>query len=304
MAALLTEVTTTVTPAEVAGIADLLVFWHQDCVEHEILHHPEQPGRVSSILALLRENFSEEVFQEAPMVTDEQILLFHSSQHLSMIKRLCDKAEKGPPHELFNIDGDTTVMSKTRNAAYRAAGSMVAAVDAIFSTELNGTAPKARSAFCCVRPPGHHAERNKACGFCFFNNAAIGARFAQDRYGVKKVAVIDFDVHHGNGTEEGFAPDETLFYGSTHELDNFPGTGRDPSPYVGAKAKKPLHRRIVNRTLNAGPCSVKQFHTKWYVRLSLTPCPTPLFVQVRTVICCDLLLFYSYLRASLPIDCP
>ena len=199
------------------------------------------------------------------MVTDDQILLFHSSNHLAMIKRLCDKAEKGPPHEFCSIDGDTTVMNKTRNAAYRAAGSMIAAVDAIYSTEVP-VHGKARSAFCCVRPPGHHAERNKACGFCFLNNAAIGARFAQDRYGVKKVAVIDFDVHHGNGTEEGFIPDETLFYGSTHELDNFPGTGRDPSPYVGVKAKKPLHRRIVNRTLNAGPCSVKQFHNKWYVR--------------------------------------
>jgi len=77
------------------------------------------------------------------------------------------------------------------------------------------------------------------------------------------VAVIDFDVHHGNGTEEGFVPDDTLFYGSTHEKDNFPGTGKDPSPYVGDQAKTPLHRRIVNRTLPAGPASVKQFHVKW-----------------------------------------
>lgn len=265
MAALLTETAIVAASAEDATeIADILVFWHQDCEEHEILNHPEQPRRVTSLLTLLRESFSEEVFQEAPMVTDEQILLFHSFEHLCMIKRLCGKAEQGPPHEFCNIDGDTTVMHKTRNAAYRAAGSMIAAVDAIFSAELNGKAPKARSAFCCVRPPGHHAERNRACGFCFFNNAAIGARYAQEKYDVKKVAVIDFDVHHGNGTEEGFQDDETLFYGSTHELDNFPGTGRDPTPFIGENVKKPLHRRIVNRTLNAGPRSVKQFHQKWY----------------------------------------
>lgn len=87
-------------------------------------------------------------------------------------------------------------------------------------------------------------------GFCFFNNAAIGARYAQHRYGVGKVAVLDFDVHHGNGTEEGFTHDETLFYGSTHQKDAYPGTGIDPSPHVGENAKKPLDRRIVNRYLH------------------------------------------------------
>lgn len=119
------------------------------------------------------------------------------------------------------------------------------------------------TAFCAVRPPGHHAETDRACGFCFFNNAGIGARYAQEKYGVKNVAVLDFDVHHGNGTEEGFTPNDTLFYGSTHEKDNFPGTGVDPSPYIGDKVKDDLHRRIVNRTIGRGHESVKEFRIKW-----------------------------------------
>ena len=216
-------VATTTIPPLVKDVNDVFIYWHEACYEHSIENHPEQPDRVATILATLRENFPESCFQEAPLVLDEQILLFHTLQHLSMFKRLCDKAEKGPPNEFCSIDSDTTVMAKTRQAAYRAAGSIVAAVDSVYSADPN--VPNARTAFCCVRPPGHHAERNKACGFCFLSNAAIGARYAQDKYGIKKVAVIDFDVHHGNGTEEGFIPHETLFYGSTHELDNFPGTG-------------------------------------------------------------------------------
>jgi acetoin utilization deacetylase AcuC-like enzyme len=108
-----------------------------------------------------------------------------------------------------------------------------------------------RNVFCCVRPPGHHATRSQSGGFCFFNNAAIAAKYAQAYYGVERVAVLDFDVHHGNGTEEGFEPYDNLFYGSTHEKDNYPGTGRDPSPNIGDKAVREVDRRIVNRTLVA-----------------------------------------------------
>lgn len=103
-------------------------------------------------------------------------------------------------------------------------------------------------------------------GFCFVNNAGIGAKYAIAEYGVKRVAVLDFDVHHGNGTEEGFVPFDCLFYGSTHEKDNFPGTGRDPSPHVAERAKKPLYRRIVNRFLHPEQetQSVREeFYEKW-----------------------------------------
>lgn len=100
-------------------------------------------------------------------------------------------------------------------------------------------------------------------GFCFFNNAGIAARYAQQKYNVSRVAVLDFDVHHGNGTEEGFKSDDTLFYGSTHERNNYPGTGDDPSPFVGELAKNPIDRRIVNRMLDSGPKSREQFRVKW-----------------------------------------
>jgi acetoin utilization deacetylase AcuC-like enzyme len=239
--------------------APISIFFHDECVKHCIEGHPEQPDRVAYILKSLRENFPPEHFIEAPLCSDDHILMFHTEKHLSLFKSLCDEAEKAPDFELQSIDGDTTVMRHTRNAAYRAVGAIVAAVDKVYGNPEDNH----KTAFCCVRPPGHHAERDKACGFCFLSNAAIGARYAQEKYGVKKVAVVDFDVHHGNGTEEGFTPDETLFYGSTHELGNFPGTGKDPSPYVGSKARKPIHRRIVDREIRSGKRSVREFHTKW-----------------------------------------
>jgi len=172
-----------------------------------------------------------------------------------------------------SFDGDTSVMWATEEAAYRACGAMVASIDKIF---LPPSDPDyIETAYCCTRPPGHHAERGKAQGFCFFNNAAIGAKYAQSRYGeshgIRKVAVLDFDVHHGNGTEEGFQDDETLFYGSTHEKDNYPGTGHDPSPLVCDKARSERDRRIVNRYLTGGDGYYKnpnkssrlQFRQKW-----------------------------------------
>jgi acetoin utilization deacetylase AcuC-like enzyme len=120
-----------------------------------------------------------------------------------------------------------------------------------------------------VRPPGHHADPDESGGFCFFNNAGIAARYAQEKYGVRKVAVLDFDIHHGNGTENGFRTSETLFYGSTHQRNGYPGTGNDPSPYVGDKAKDPLHRRIVNRYTNVGKNnSSPNFRVKWAEILS------------------------------------
>lgn len=171
----------------------------------------------------------------------------------------------------------------------RAAGAMCLAVDLVFgtggnrgaaatlhdtnasdssrcmsSTEASTTAgPLARTVFCCTRPPGHHAERAAAMGFCFLNNAGIGARHAQAIHGVERVAVLDFDVHHGNGTEDGFMNDPTLFYGSTHEQGNYPGTGPEPK-FVGDHPNtEPKNRRIVDRFLPSGPSSVPAFRSKW-----------------------------------------
>lgn len=235
----------------------MAIYWHPACVDHDIPDHPEQPDRVTVMLKHLRERFDDDefvFFKEASRAKDEHILLFHTTHLLDHFNKLSDEAETYL--KIMCIDQDTSVMESTREAAYHAVGSMVDAVDHLF-------AKKVHTAFCCVRPPGHHAETNKSMGFCFLNSAAIGARYAQQRHRVGKVAVIDFDVHHGNGTEEGFSGDPSLFYGSTHEIDNFPGTGRDPSPHVGDRAKKEEHRRIVNRTLERGPVSRPQFRRKW-----------------------------------------
>jgi acetoin utilization deacetylase AcuC-like enzyme len=243
------------------------IFWHGDCLLHKIVDHPEQPDRCAFILKTLRQNYPKECFRSAPLITDSQILLFHTPEHLSMLKKKFETSEsafnKNNIKDMYkSIDGDTVVMWRTCKAVYRAAGSVIAAIDALLLPD--GDTNKIMSAFCCVRPPGHHAHRGKAGGFCFMNNAGIGARYAQSVYeGIKKVAVLDFDVHHGDGVEEGFAPHENLFYGSTHEKDNFPGTGTDPFPFVGENARNELDRRIVNRTINRGPDSVKEFHLKW-----------------------------------------
>lgn len=235
------------------GNGGFAVYFHPLCEQHRVVGHPERPERVQHILSSLRNAQPDAEYIEAPECTDEDILLYHSRSHLDLLQSYFDRAEK--KKTLQQIDGDTGVMIGTRDAIYRAAGSVIAAIDDILSQ-------KYRSAFCCVRPPGHHATRSRSMGFCFVNNAAVAARYAQHKYGLKKIAVLDFDVHHGNGTEEGFAASDSLFYGSTHEKDNYPGTGEEPK-FIGPESRVPIHRRIVNRYLDAGPQSKIQFRPKW-----------------------------------------
>lgn len=245
----------------------LTVFWHPACEMHEIPHHPEQPMRVSRILRALRSNFEDKdkvKFQEASLAEDSHLELLHSKKLIDRFNVLCNRTiqqfeEKGKVVQ-EHIDGDTSIMHGTKEAAYRAAGSVIMAIDSILSTD---STVKIDTAFCCVRPPGHHAEPKRSMGFCHFNNAAIGALYARQRYGKQRTAVLDFDVHHGNGTEEAFLNDGDLFYGSTHQKDCYPGTGKDPSPYVGALAKKEIHRRIVNRLIRTGPTNRDDFRKGW-----------------------------------------
>src|SRR5690606_24196119 len=136
--------------------------------------------------------------------------VFHVERVLSMI----------PPEGSFAFDPDTKVSRGSGDAVLRAAGALVAAVDAVMAGE-------AQNAFCAVRPPGHHAEPQRAMGFCLFNNVAIGALHARAAHGLKRIAVVDFDVHHGNGTQAAFWDDPDLLYVSTHESPLYPGTG-DP----------------------------------------------------------------------------
>jgi acetoin utilization deacetylase AcuC-like enzyme len=257
----------------------LAIYFHPKCALHLIPDHPEQPRRVEVILKALRNQFKDYAnvsFRQATECSDEHIQLYHTNRLLDSFQKKWEETNtfyKTKNKVIFReIDGDTQIMHATRDAAYLATGSVINAVDHIYnkttksSNSNNNNDPQTSNidmAFCCIRPPGHHAEPNKSGGFCFFNNVAIGAIYAQEQYQVKKVAVLDFDVHHGNGTEAGFKDNASLFYGSTHEKYCYPGTGDDPSPFTGEKARTPVHRRIVDRYLHAGHTSREEFHRKW-----------------------------------------
>ena len=190
--------------------------------------HPERVDRIRAINQILANpHFNELIRREAPMGRDEDILAAHTTEHLRLIK------STAPETDFEYLDGDTVMSPGSLEAAYRGLGAATAAVDAVFRGE-------AENAFCAMRPPGHHAERNKAMGFCLFNNAAIAAHYARSRYDAERVAVVDFDVHHGNGTQDIFWQDENLFYGSTHQMPLYPGTGEASETGVGNIFNAPL----------------------------------------------------------------
>jgi len=185
---------------------------HPDCLLHDIEGHPESPARLSSILRAVDAAFGDELARvEAPLATREQLLRAHSRKHVESI------FNAAPDSGYLPIDPDTTMMPATLNAALRAAGAVVDGVERVMSGEF-------KRIFCAVRPPGHHAEYNRAMGFCLFNNLAVGVSHALANYDLERIAIIDFDVHHGNGTDEIFAdePRVTLFSSFQHPF--YPGT--------------------------------------------------------------------------------
>ncbi|MGE5146350.1 MAG: histone deacetylase family protein [Candidatus Eiseniibacteriota bacterium] len=190
------------------------VFSHMACLDHDPgQYHPECPARLSSVLdALNVEKMRALAWREAPMIDPAVIELVHPAAYVDRVLAAI------PPQGRTALDPETLVSAGSREAALRAVGGVVAAVDAVMA------APGQR-AFCAVRPPGHHAEPSRTMGFCLFNNVAVGARHAQKTHGMKRVAVVDFDVHHGNGTQAMFEHDPTLFYASSHEYPLYPGTG-------------------------------------------------------------------------------
>ena len=189
---------------------------HPACLGHDPGEwHPECPDRLRAVLgALEAEEFAPLLREAAPEATREQLALVHPAEYVGAI--LSIRPAEG---ERVQLDGDTAMSAGSAEAALRAAGAAVAAVDAV----MEGWA---RAAFAAVRPPGHHAEPRRPMGFCLFNNAAVAALWARAAHGLRRVAVVDFDVHHGNGTQAMFADDADLFYGSSHQSPCYPGTGR------------------------------------------------------------------------------
>jgi acetoin utilization deacetylase AcuC-like enzyme len=188
---------------------------HPACLEHDTgPYHPETPERLRVVIAALETpEFSDLLRETAPLATVDQLSRVHPRAYVEGI--LSIRPEVGEPVEL---DGDTIMSNGSAEAAARAAGGACLAVDAV----MEGWA---RAAFAAVRPPGHHAEPSRPMGFCLFNNAAVGALHARVRWGMERVAVVDFDVHHGNGTQAIFAADPGLFYASSHQSPCYPGTG-------------------------------------------------------------------------------
>jgi acetoin utilization deacetylase AcuC-like enzyme len=199
-------------------------FTHPDCRRHDMGRgHPECPQRLDAIEdRMLASRLLDAVDRrEAPLASTELLELAHDRMHVASILGLAEELrqqEEAGGHELLHIDPDTAMNRHTLNAVLRAAGAAIAATDAVISGEL-------QNAFCAVRPPGHHATRSRAMGFCVFNNVAVAARYALERHGLQRVAVVDFDVHHGNGTEDILAGDERVLMVGIFQHPFYPYSG-------------------------------------------------------------------------------
>jgi acetoin utilization deacetylase AcuC-like enzyme len=220
-----------------------ILYSHPKCIEHDMgAGHPESPDRLRAVMeALKADAFNGLDRREAPMAELDQIARVHPRDYVDRILAAIPKSG------LVQLDPDTAACPASGEAALRASGAVCAAVDAVMAGEAN-------NAFCAVRPPGHHAEQTRPMGFCIFNNVAVGALQAREAHGVTRVAVVDFDVHHGNGTQAMFWDDENLFFGSSHQSPFYPGTG--------SEAERGATGNIVNAPLAAGSGG-REFRQVW-----------------------------------------
>ena len=210
-----------------------LLFSHAACQAHDMgPGHPERPDRMRAIeKALANGRFASLSRREAAMGAAQAILRVHPRAYYERLAR------SAPTAGMIQLDADTRMNSGTWEASLRAVGAATGAVDAVMLGEAD-------NAFAATRPPGHHAESATAMGFCFFNNVAIAARHAQVVHGVERVAIVDFDVHHGNGTQEIFYADKSVLFCSSHEMPLYPGSG--------ARGERGEHDQIVNAPMRAG----------------------------------------------------
>ncbi|MSO74781.1 MAG: histone deacetylase family protein [Alphaproteobacteria bacterium] len=210
-------------------MARTILFTHKACIAHDPgLGHPERPDRLRAVLERLDQPaFAALERREAPLASRAMIARVHDAKLVGAI------LEAVPKSGHVALDADTHLSPQSGEAALRAAGALIAAVDAVFKGEAD-------NAFCAVRPPGHHAEPARPMGFCLFNNVAIGAAHARAAHGLRRVAILDFDVHHGNGTQAYVEPDADLFFASSHQWPLYPGTGAASEVGVGNVVNLPL----------------------------------------------------------------
>ncbi len=205
------------------------LYTHPDCLTHLTgPGHPERPERLAAILrALEGADFARLERRAAPEIAIGALAEIHAPDYVGAV------FDAIPESGLAALDGDTIVSSGSGMAARRAAGAAMAAVDAVMRGEID-------NAFCAIRPPGHHAEYDLAMGFCLFNNAVIAAHHARSRHGLARIAIVDFDVHHGNGSQHMIERDPAFFYASTHQMPLYPGTGAAGEQGCGNVCNAPL----------------------------------------------------------------
>jgi len=207
--------------------------------------HPEKIDRVTAVIDNFKKLDNKNLIWKKPSKFDRSLLeITHSSDYINFVEKSFPK--KG----LSFLDGDTIISPGSKKATSDAVGSIITAIDGVQNNEF-------KNAFCAVRPPGHHAEKNKAMGFCIYNNVAAGANYLIDKYKLNKIAIIDFDVHHGNGTQDIFYDNEKVLYISTHQFPYYPGSGTDQ--------EKGGHNNIFNIPLPAGTTSEEYLNAYEYV---------------------------------------
>ncbi|MDB0049455.1 histone deacetylase family protein [Candidatus Pelagibacter sp.] len=207
--------------------------------------HPEKIDRVTVVIDNFKKLDNKDLVWKKPSKFDRSLLeITHNSDYINFVEK--SFPEKG----LSFLDGDTIVSPGSKDATSDAVGSIITAIDGVQNKNFN-------NAFCAVRPPGHHAEKNKAMGFCIYNNVAVGANYLINKYKLKKVAIIDFDVHHGNGTQDIFYDNEKVLYISTHQYPYYPGSGTND--------EKGKYNNILNIPLPAGTTSEEYLNAYEFV---------------------------------------